>query len=247
VHRERAGRQRAGLHPSSEQMEKLKKAYARYSNPNVPPDERPTQQGLSHEYDIPQATLSYWFRKFEQEGTVEPENMATLSPKEKGRLPGERAQKGKDRAEIVTERTTTREAIKSLSDRSKSTYAQAIAIGDLVTDKYGDLIKIAIAKGMKLEDFVTDVFNYYERREEIERQIHEQEVELAELRDLTDPNYRFKRKSQCILDFAKECLNVVKSGAHINPKQAARALQNDLNKIDEEIDMRQKIEVMPNG
>lgn len=225
-------RKKAGNRPTPEEMEKMMEAYERYSDPNVPPDQRPTQQQLSEEIGVPQTTLSYWFRDFEQRGMMGPEAPQTLSPTRPG--------KEKDRALAVTERTTTKQAIKTLSERSKTLYEKAINIGALVVDKYGDLVEIGLESGMKLEDFVAEVFNWFERKTEVEQQLHQQETEIIELRELTASNYIFKRKSQCILDFSKECLGVVKSGARINPRQAARALQNDLDKISQEIESKQK-------
>jgi hypothetical protein len=141
----------------------------------------------------------------------------------------------------VAERRTTKEAIKSLSERSKAIFEQAINIGDLVVEKYGDLVKIALESGVKLEDFISDVFNWYERKEELERQLHDQKLRITELEELTLPNYIFKRKSQIILEFANTCVALNKSGARIPVKQAARALQNDLDRIDEEINARLRV------
>lgn len=235
-------RKKAGSYPSPDQMEKMMELYERYSDATVPEDKRPTQQQLSDESGIAQTTLGFWFRKFAAQETGDEEDDARAFSKggPRGKL--------KDRAQIVAERRTTREAIKSIGKRSASDYEQAINIGDLVVGKYGDLVKISLATGAKLEDFVADVFNWYESREEMLRQLHELQTELAELRELTDPNYRFKRKSQVILDFAMTCAQLNKTGGHINVRQAARALQNDLDKIDQDIEMKnQKTEMTQNG
>jgi hypothetical protein len=124
---------------------------------------------------------------------------------------------------------------KSIRARTTASYEQALNIGDLVVDKYGDLVKISLESGTKLEDFIIDVFNWYERRPDYERQTHALEMRITELLELTAPNYIFKRKSQCILDFARYCADLRRTGAHINVKQAARALQTDLDRIDNEI------------
>lgn len=223
-------RKRRGSHPSPEKMAKIRQAYAEYINPDLTPEERPTQENLEVKYGIPQATLQVWFKKFDTEG-VKPQDAQPLYPEDRRQPPT-----GQDRATLVTSRTTMKETVTNLSNRAKKTLEEAYVIGDLVVTRYSDLVSIAVAKGMKLEDFIIDVFNFYEGREEMERRIHDFLIEIAELRELTEPNYVFKRKSQCILDFAKECLSVVKSGARVNPRQAARALQHDLDKIDEEIE-----------
>jgi hypothetical protein len=209
-------------------MELYVKLYERYSDPNVAEDQRPTQAELAAESGVPQTVLSFWFRRFEEEST-EPKNMHTLTPRGRGGKPG------KDRLSVQSNRTTAKEALKSISERTKSTYEQVLSIGDLVIDKYGDLVKIALESGVKLEDFMADVFNWYEQREEEQKRLRDMEHDLAELRELTLPNYIFKRKSQCILEFANTCAALNKSGAHIPIKQAARALQNDLDRIDAEI------------
>jgi hypothetical protein len=197
----------------------------------VPEDQRPTQEQLSEESGIPQPTLSYWFDKFEKQG------IETLDES----TPASGAGKGAGRGEAVEKESlkrTTREAVKGLSEMAKNLYEQAINIGNYVVDKYGDLVKIALASGVKLEDFISEVFNWYEEKEEVGQRLRAQAEEIMELRELTQPNYIFKRKSQCILDFAKMCAELNKTGGHIPVKQAARALQHDLDRIEEEIETK---------
>ena len=61
-------RAKAGHQPSPERMQKIREAYKEYTNPEVPLEERPTQLDLAVKYKIPQATLSYYFAKFDREG-----------------------------------------------------------------------------------------------------------------------------------------------------------------------------------
>ena len=242
----RVKRKKPGGHPSDEEMQTIKEAYARYTDPNVPQEERPTQEDLEKTYGIPQATLSYWFHKFDVEGTE--------GASEVEKPPGDRrsTKPGRDNIALTSQRTTTKEAIKGIGELSRENYAKAINIGFEAVNNYGDLVELALRKGITIKDFIAEVFSCYEGREERDRYIHDLEIDNAGLRELTEPNYIFKRKSQCILDFAKECASLNKAGAHINIKQAARALQHDLDRIDEEIEtkmeeIKTKIEMNVNG
>jgi hypothetical protein len=238
--RERHGK-KGGHQPTPEQMEKLIELYEKYNDQNVPEDQRPTQQQLAEESGISQTVISYWFRKFDEQERMGPEAPGTLEPVRPGR-------KEQDRALTRTEKTTTGRALKDLSSRAASIYEQAISIGNLVVDKYDDLVKIALENGVKLEDFMADVFNWYEAREETLQRIHRMELELNEFRELSAANYIFKHKSQCIVDFAKTIAELNASGGHINMKQAARALQNDLERIEQEITEKfPKKEMIPVG
>jgi len=242
-------REKSGHHPSPEQMQKLKEAYYKYTDPNIPQEERPTQEDLEKEYGISQAILSYWFNKFDQEGT-ETEEVLGKGASEK-RTDRRTPPPGRDRFSIASQKVTAAEAIKSIGDLSREAYAKAINIGFQIVKNYGDLVDVALAKGAKIEDFVAEVFNCYEAKEQRERYTHDLELENLELRELTEQNYTFKRKSQCILDFAKECASLNKAGARINIKAAARALQQDLDRIDQEIEakmeIKNQIEMKMNG
>jgi hypothetical protein len=218
-------------------MEKIREAYKEYSNPDIPMEERPTQDELATKYHIPQPTLSYWFDKFDLEGEVGPKDPKTLFPRDERPPTFEKWQEqrsGADRGTQIVKRTTMKHAISNLAEKAKTTAEQAYIIGDLITTRYFDLINLAIAKGMKLEDFINDVFNFYERREEIETELSQLRTSLQTLIPLAEPNWRFQRKTEALLNFARQCLNAKIYGARINVKETTRALQTELDKIDEQ-------------
>jgi hypothetical protein len=223
-------------------MEKMLQLWEEYNDPNVPPDQHPSQRTLSQESGIPQTVLSYWFTEFDKREKQEKERQEKAAAEEKEpkmpvaeeSQPRETRQR-KSRLITASEGQLAKDTQKNIRARTTATFEQAMHIGDLVVDKYGDLVKIALESGTKLDDFITDVFNWYERKIEYERGTRALEMQLAELRELTAPNYIFKRKSQCILDFARYLAELKKTGAHMDVKQAARALQTDLDRIDSEI------------
>lgn len=228
-------RRKPGGHPSPERMEKLRAAYKEYTDPEIPEGERLTEEELETKYGIPQSTLDYWFKKFEAEGTVDPDAIQTI--REQSEVPGG---KGKDRMTLVTDRSVMTEALKKIRERSKADTEKVYVIGALVVERYQDLINIALNRGMKLEDFMVEVFNWYERKEEVEQEVSAKNARISELEELTEPNYRFKRKSQILIEFAQQITTQKQLGMRVNPRDAARALQHDLDKIDEEINMRSK-------
>jgi len=227
-------RKKAGQHPSPERMEKIREAYKEYTDTSLPPEERPTQEDLAQKYGIPQPTISYWFEKFDREGDM-PEEPQTLFPRESERPPTFeewKERRGSDRGSQVASRATMKHAIQNIGEKAKTTAEQAYIIGDLVTTRYFDLVTMALAKGMKLEDFIVDVFNWYERREEIEKELSELKTILTTLKPLTDPNWRFQQKTNALLNFANQLVNAKIYGARINVREATRAFQNELEKID---------------
>ena len=231
-------RAKAGHQPSPERMQKIREAYKEYTNPEVPLEERPTQLDLAVKYKIPQATLSYYFAKFDREGDM-PEEPQTLFPS--GSAITERpptfeewkARRGPERGSLVAGRATMKNAIKNISEKAKTTAEQAYIIGDLVTTRYFDLVNLALAKGLKLEDFIADVFNFYERREEIEQELITLRTSLQTLKPLTEPNWRFQAKTNALLNFATQLVNAKTYGARINIREATRAFQKELDKLDQ--------------
>jgi len=228
-------RKKAGLHPSPERMEQIREAYKEYTDPEIAAEERATQEDLAIKYHIPQPTLSYWFDKFDREGTMpEPQ---TLYPTVKNERPPTfeewKEHRGPERGSQVASRATMKHAIKNISEKAKSRAEQAYIIGDLVTTRYFDLVNLALAKGMKLEDLISDVFNWYERKEEIEKEVSDLKITLKNLTPLTEPNWRFQQKSNVLLNFANQLVNAKIYGARINVREATRAFQTELQKIDE--------------
>jgi len=214
-------------------MKKIREAYKEYTDPAVPFEERPTQEDLAIKYEVPQATLSYWFDKFDREGDV-PEEPQTLFPTKNDRPPTPeepREHRGPDRGSQVATRATMKHAIKNIGEKAKTTAEQAYIIGDLVTTRYFDLVNLAIAKGMKLEDFIVDVFNWYERREEIEKELSETTAALQTLKPLAEPNWRWQQKQVALRDFASQLLEAKKFGARIDFRGAIRAYQTELEKL----------------
>jgi len=229
-------KKKAGPQPSPERMEKIRQAYKEYTDPNIPFEERPTQDDLAAKYKLPQSTISYYFDKFDREGDA-PEEPQTLYPSAKDERPPTfeewKERRGPERGSQVASRATMKHAIKNISEKAKTTAEQAYIIGDLVTTRYFDLVNIALAKGMKLEDFINDVFNFYERREELEQELSTLRTSLTTLKPLADPNWRFQQKTNALLNFASQLVNAKVYGARINVKECVRGFQAELDKIDE--------------
>ncbi len=212
-------------------MKKLREAYLQYTDPTVPPEERPTQVMLAHELGLPQTTISYWFDKFTQEEGGSPEFTSEESAEEMAQ-PGKKRKGHKTLGEKTALRKTASAAIAHISDRSIKGAEQAIIIGDIIMNDYSDLIKIAAAKGMSIDDFLQEVFTFYERKAQLTQYVTGLEAHLAELQELTDPNWRFKRKSSLLYRFARYLLAARVYGVKVNTKKAVRALQIELEKID---------------
>lgn len=219
-------------------MKKLREAYAKYTDPKVPPEERPTQIQLAEEYGEPQSTISYWFNKFDEEdqgyeNQTTPEITAEQVLEDSSESGKERkGHKGPlDRAAL---RKTTSVAMGHITDRTVKAAEQAIIIGDIIMSQYGDLIKIAFAKGLPIEELVKDVFNFYEQKTQLTRYVSELEGQLVALMELTEPNWRYKYKTSLLYRFARDVLLAKQYGVKVNPKKAVRALQIELEKIDQQ-------------
>ena len=229
---------RAGNRLSKERMAQVKQAWLEYTNPDLPPEERPTQLELGHKYGLPQTTISYWFGRFRAEQSGYSPEFPTTDmaadelTKDERPLPfKEWRRQRKTYSELLSTRQVAREAISHISDRARKSAEQAIIIGDIITNRYGDLIKIAVAQGIKIEDFITEVFNWYERKTQLEQYLKDLETKLADLQQLTEPNFVFRHKANILFNFARQCLTARLYGLKINPRKAVRALQIELDKI----------------
>lgn len=222
---------------SQKRMKKLREAYAKYTDPKINPEERPTQLQLAEEYGEPQSTISYWFTRFkeEDEGYTN-QTTPEITPEqvlEESEQPSERkGHKGPmDRTAL---RKTAGAAMSHISDRATKAAEQAIIIGDIIMSQYGDLVKIAFAKGLPVEELIKDVFNFYEQKTQLTRYTEELEKQLAALMELTEPNWRYKHKTSLLYRFARDVLLAKQYGVKVNPKKAVRALQIELEKIDQQ-------------
>ncbi len=222
-----------GARVPKERLRKFREAYIRYIDPNVIPEERPTQVELAHELEVPQRTLSYWFTRFAQEEGGSPEFAGGEDIDETAQGGAEKGRRGhKTQRQKVAVRKTAGAAIQHLADRSTKTAEQAIIIGDIVMSGYGDLIKISVAKGMNLENFIKEVFNFYEQKAQLTQYITNLEGQLTALQALSDPNWRYQQKSNLLYKFARDLLQSKALGIKVNPKKAIRAFQIELEKID---------------
>lgn len=207
-------------------MKKLREAYLRYSDPNVLPNDRPTQVEISKETGIAQSTISYWFERFKTEE-------AGYSP-DAAEGTGKKGSQYEGRKRDVSFREVAKTALAFRADKSRKDAEQVIIIGDTVMRGYSDLITIAIRKGMNIEDFIKEVFNFYEQKPQLTQYTTDLEAKITELEELTDPNWRYKQKSMLLYKFARDLLMANAYGAKINPKEAVRALQIELEKIDKQ-------------
>jgi hypothetical protein len=220
----------AGSAISAERKAKIKAAYAKYTDPNVLPADRPTQTEISRDIGEAQSTVSYWFNRFKQEesGGMSPE----LNP-------GFDSKKGTAKSEgrqlTISYKEVAKAAMGYTSERAQREAQQVIIIGDTIMRLFSDLVKIALAKGVTLEEFIKEVFAFFERKTQLTAYVDMLETQLTELKELTEPNWRYKHKSAILLNFSRELLAAKTAGAKINPKKAVRALQIELDKIDEEM------------
>lgn len=130
-------------------------------------------------------------------------------------------------------------ANKRLAQEAENRGTRAWAIGAEVVRGYWDLAELAASKGIKIEEFVKDVFNWYERKTTIEDSLASLEfenrnlqAEAEELKRVADPNFRMALKTEALHKVLKEVLILRAKGVRIPVRAVSQNLEKYLNQVE---------------
>ena len=208
-------------------------------------------KSLSEKYNISQSTLGRLFKRIEQYvgayGEPDLDDTDFIEFVQKG-YPSKDTKP--EKVDIEMSKVIVRAVTDEAKDVAAEKMGQILAIGRTVVMNYFDLVQVAVRKGMTLEDFIKDVFDWYEQREMVKAYVEELETENAMLRAELDnlavmcrDNFKFMVKVKAAQDFAFRLAYLRALGLPVNVREATRAFWFIMEQIDRDF----KVLEVPEG
>lgn len=178
-----------------------------------------TVEVLSKDYNIPEKTLYYNFKKF-----------------------------GISRKDDAEKRSSMMKEIGQAVQLNMSTQAQKLAqisvgIGGRISNKYLPLVDALMDDGQTLEQIADILVDWFESKPVTEQKIKDLEEtvnglvqQIQNLEELTAPNYRYQLRVKILDKYAKDIMRARAYGVKINLKPTLQAMNTDLLALEKGLD-----------
>lgn len=180
-------------------------------------------KALSKEYDIPESTIWYHFKRMK------------ISRKE-------------HKIEKAAEKTVRKKEVEALTLEAEKLATLAIGLGGIIARRYTPLLDHLLAQGKNIEYIAEDIMGWYEMKNSTEARIKELEIQNQNLEKelglayaMALPNFRYALRTRILMKYAKQVLMLRAAGAPIRVKPTLRAMEQELTQL--ESDLKEVIEI----
>jgi hypothetical protein len=176
-------------------------------------------EDLSKEYNIPENSIYYYFRKI------------GVSRKDQSK-----------RQRMVLEEISDK-VEEDLSMQGEKLATIAIGIGGVIANRYLPLVDSMMSEGMTLEFIAEQIMEWFEqkqvilsRMDRLDTAINRLEEEVALAYSMAMPNFRYLLRTRILDKYAKDVLKARAMGIRLPVKQTIEAFNRDLIMLEKDVD-----------